>query len=320
MTTSFQRIGLPRTRLTILIALIVASLIPVFASGVFADSHKRSNLEQSAIRAVVNQQGTPAAEIAALEEAIQVNVKRQDQQHRWAFGSVVIPAPAEEDTMPEGWLFVARETPQGWITALDGTPAFSALVRQAPTSVVGNHERDALAATGEVGTQALATGLALPWAVGQSWTMTGGPHGWSGSNTPYSSIDFAGGDQVVRAARGGNVYTMCSNNLGWLRIIHNNGYSTDYYHLWNNIQWADGSAINAGTRLGDTGTDVSCGGSASGRHVHFALRNSSAYITVDDKTIGGWTFQIGSAAYQGYAERGTTIRYPGSLLYNYGQS
>ena len=316
MTTSFQQIGFPRAKLWLFIGLIVASLM--FASGVFAQPRNRTSLELSAIRAVSAQQGTPAAEVAALEEKIQVNIKRQDEQRRWAFGSVVIPAPAEEDTMPEGWLFVAHETPQGWMTALEGTPTFSAWVRQAPNSVVGDQERDTLASTGEVGTQAVLTGLRLPWALGQSWYMGGGPHGWSGSNTPYSSLDFSGGDQIVRAARGGRVYTMCSNNIGWLRIIHDNGYSTDYYHLWNNIKLADGSAISEGARLGDTGTDVSCGGSASGRHVHFALRNSAGYITVDDKTIGGWTFQAGSAAYQGYAQRGTTIRYPGSALYNYG--
>ncbi|HEX6291112.1 MAG TPA: M23 family metallopeptidase, partial [Herpetosiphonaceae bacterium] len=258
-------------KLLVLLSLLAISCLPVFASWVSARAN-RTTLETSVIQAVIAHQGTPAAEVAALEESIQVNTKRRDDQQRWAFGSVVIPAPAVEDVMPEGWLFVARETGNGWIAAVDGTPAFSALVRQAPETLVSSGERGPLAATGEVGTQAVATGLRLPWAVGQSWYMSGGPHGWSGSNTPYSSIDFSGGDQIVRAARGGRVYTMCSTNLGWLRIIHDNGYSTDYYHLWNNIKWADGSAISAGTRLGDTGTDVSCGGSATGRHVHFALR------------------------------------------------
>jgi LasA protease len=299
-------------KLFALFSLIAISGLPFFVSWASARTN-RTPLEQSAVRAVVARQGGSAAEVAALEEKILVNIKRHDQQQRWAFGTVVIPAPAVEDVMPEGWLFVARETGLGWVAALDGTPAFSALVRQAPASVVGEHERDSLAATGEVGTQAINPGLRLPWTLGVSWYLTGGAH-----STNYSALDFAGGDQVVRSARAGKIYTMCSNNLGWLRIVHDNGYATDYYHLWNNIKPVDGSSIGEGARLGDTGTDVSCGGSATGRHVHFALRYGSSFVTVDQKIIGGWTFHTGSQPYNGCATRGTTTRCPTSLLYNYG--
>jgi LasA protease len=300
-------------KLFVLLSLIALSCLPLLISGAAARGSNRTDLEQSVIQAVMTHRGTSVADAGALQETIQVNVKREDASKSWVFGSVVIPAPAVEDVMPEGWLFVARETGRGWVTAIDGTPAFSTLVRQAPEAVIGSHERDNLAATGEVGIQATDVEMRLPWALGVSWYLTGGAH-----STNYSALDFAGGDQVVRAARSGNVYTMCSNNLGWLRIIHNNGYSSDYYHLWNNIKWADGSAISEGTRVGDTGTDVSCGGSATGRHVHFALRANGSFVTVDNKIIGGWTFHIGSQPYNGCATRGTTTRCPTSLLYNYG--
>ncbi|MFC7441512.1 hypothetical protein [Laceyella putida] len=109
-----------------------------------------------------------------------------------------------------------------------------------------SHEKKAFAAANEV--KALAeqrTGLQLPFAQGATWYMTGGPHGWAGSDRPYSSMDLSGGDQKVVAARSGNVYTMCSNNLGWIRVVHDNGYSTDYYHLWDNIKPADGTRMPA---------------------------------------------------------------------------
>lgn len=233
----------------------------------------------------------------------------------WAFGTAVLAGTPGSKDMPYGWLFFAQrsdDAAHGWRLGLEGEKTFTEL---AATSPVASAEERSL--FGQVGTQQAngdyRTGMMLPWSSGATWTMSGGPHGWAGTNTPYSSLDLHGGDQVVRAARAGTAYTMCT---GWLRVIHDRGYATDYYHLWNNIN-VNGSAVSAGTRLGDTGTDVTCGGSASGRHVHFALRQNNAYIGIGGHNIGGWVPMAG-AAYGGYALHGSTIRYPGGSLYNYG--
>ncbi|MFC4856754.1 hypothetical protein [Actinophytocola glycyrrhizae] len=234
----------------------------------------------------------------------------------WAFGTAVLATGHEVDRHPEGWLFVAERTGKGWRVALEGEPAFAELTGRAPVVQAG--ERARLAGLGgQPGVQAgndLRTGMALPYAVGQSWYMYGGPHGWSGTPAPWSSLDLAGGDQRVLAARAGTAYTMCT---GWLRVIHDRGYSTDYYHLWNNI-WVDGAGVSQGTFLGNTGTDVTCGGSASGRHVHFALRQHSAYVGIGNHNLGKWVPQNGGAAYQGSALHGSTRVYAGGALYNYG--
>ena len=145
------------------------------------------------------------------------------------------------------------------------------------------------------------TGMALPFGVGQTWTLTSGPHGWGGTESPYSSVDLAGGDQVVRAARAGTAYTMCQ---GWIRVIHDRGYSTDYYHLWNSIS-VNGAGVGQGAVLGNTGTDVTCGGAAYGRHVHFGLRQNSAYVPIAGHDIGKWVLANGAAAYQGGARHGS---------------
>ncbi|WP_242266532.1 MULTISPECIES: hypothetical protein [unclassified Bacillus cereus group] len=42
--------------------------------------------------------------------------------------------------------------------------------------------------------------------------------------------------------------------------------------------------------LGYTGTDVSCGGYASGRHVHFSLLQGNTRIPLQGKELGGWGF------------------------------
>ncbi|GAB1513061.1 M23 family metallopeptidase [Actinophytocola sp. KF-1] len=255
----------------------------------------------------------PAAATAATTP--RVNVSRHD--NHWAFGTAVLATAPGADAMPEGWLFVAHREGARWVVALEGEEAFADLSAEAP--LVTAEERPLLAAQdgAQPGVQAggdWRTGMALPFAVGQTWGMPGGPHGWSGAAAPWSSLDLAGGDQVVRAARAGTAYTMCT---GWIRVIHDRGYATDYYHLWNNIN-VNGAAVSQGTVLGNTGTDVTCGGAASGRHVHFALRQNSAYVGIGDHNVGKWVPQNGGAAYQGSALHGSTRVYPGGSLYNYG--
>ncbi len=242
-----------------------------------------------------------------------VNVTKRSGK-TWAFGAAILLGKAEEGANPEGWLFLAKRTFKGWQVALEDDAAFDTLAATAP--LLGRQERANLTSSSASTTANgdYRTGMALPYTVGASWYMGGGPHGWSGSNTPYSSIDLSGGDQIVRAARAGTAYTMCQ---GWLRVIHDRGYATDYYHLWNNIS-VNGAAVSQGTRLGDTGTDVTCGGSASGRHVHFALRQNNVYVGIAYHIIGKWIPMNGASAYGGYALHGSTWVNVGGALYNYG--
>jgi LasA protease len=258
------------------------------------------------------------AEAAGATAAVatpRVDVSRRDGT--WAFGTAVLATAPDSEAMPEGWLFVAHRAGSEWTVALEGEPAFAELSAEAP--VVTEAERPLLSTQDATRPGALAngdgrTGMALPYAVGQTWGMPGGPHGWGGAAPPWSSLDLAGGDQVVRAARGGTAYTMCK---GWVRVIHDRGYATDYYHLWENVN-VNGAAVSQGSYLGYTGTDVTCGGSAHGRHVHFALRQNSAYVGIADHNVGKWVPQNGGAAYQGSALHGSTRVYAGGSLYNYG--
>lgn len=304
------------------LALLLA-MLPMISSPVEAQDSsevmKKGNLDlsSSVIQEMVKQKGEISSRgFTDITRRAQVNVQREDKSKRWVFGTAVIKAPNKEGAYPEGWLYVAKKNRNKWQVALEGTEAFNQLVQNAPTVVMPDREKKVFAKQSSVRAMADNDQLRLPFAVGTTWTLTGGPHGWAGQDTPYSSIDLAGGDQRVLAAGGGNAYTMCSSGRGWIRVVHPNGYATDYYHLWNNIR-PNGGWVNAGTYLGDTGTDISCGGSASGRHVHFSLRYNNAYATLNEREIGGWVFKTGSA-YNGYAMHGSTIRYPGQGLYNYG--
>ncbi|MEV7230974.1 peptidoglycan DD-metalloendopeptidase family protein [Polymorphospora sp. NPDC051019] len=255
--------------------------------------------------------GSSVAEHAESSET-RVTVTRKNSQ--WAFGTAVAVTSHEKDIHPTGAVFIARAEAGTWRVNFDGEAGFSELAAESP--LVNKQEKAVFTSTPTT-MQAggdYRTGMALPFAVGQTWTLTSGPHGWGGYETPYSSIDLAGGDQVVRAARAGTAYTMCT---GWIRVIHDRGYSTDYYHLWSSIS-VNGAAVGQGAYLGYTGTDVTCGGAASGRHVHFGLRQNSAYVGIAGHGIGKWAFENGASAYQGGARHGSTWRGAGGAVYNYG--
>lgn len=298
---------LPRSAAVVPLAL---SLVTAFTTPPAANAARPAEL--SSVVAAELRERVPAA---TADRVTKVDVSRQHGD--WAFGTAVLTTGPGADELPEGWLFVGHRERDGWVVALEGGPAFADLSSRSP--VVTEAERPLLAAqdgrqVGTTGAGDLRTGMALPFAVGQTWGMPGGPHGWSGSPAPWSALDLAGGDQRVLAARAGTAYTMCT---GWVRVIHDRGYATDYYHLWNNIN-VNGAAVGQGAFLGNTGTDVTCGGSAAGRHVHFALRQNSAYIGIADHNVGKWVLQNGSAAYQGSALHGSTRVYAGGSLYNYG--
>lgn len=314
-----------------------------------SDSSGTASLEDAVVGEMSEQSGrdlTPsttsrsAASGSSTTPATQVNVMRdaEGQDADWAFGSSVIEAPKKEGYYPQGWLFVARNDGDGWEVGLEGDAGFSELADEAPTKVVSEGEKETFAKnTGASGQRTTTqtrstsaastptrTGLMLPWKSGTSWSFTGGPHGWaSGYDRPYTAMDLTGrgADQRVRAAGGGKVYRMCNSGQGWVRVYHANGLSTDYYHLWNTSQFANGRQIERGRVLGVTGEDVSCGGAAYGRHVHFALLRGENHIPVHNRTIGGWTFKQ-AQAYQGSAQRGGTVRYAGgsSTIKNFGAS
>ncbi|MET8119479.1 peptidoglycan DD-metalloendopeptidase family protein [Micromonospora sp. NPDC005189] len=267
-----------------------------------------------ALTAAVTAKLLGSAELSTADARPDTRITVSRTSGRWAFGTAVALAPRQEDAHPTGSIFIARSEPAGWRIAFDGEAAFGELAAESP--LMTGQEKSVLTTTpapmyagGDY-----RTGMALPFGVGQTWTLTSGPHGWGGTESPYSSVDLAGGDQVVRATRAGTAYTMCQ---GWIRVIHDRGYSTDYYHLWNSIS-VNGAGVGQGAVLGNTGTDVTCGGAAYGRHVHFGLRQNSAYVPIAGHDIGKWVLANGGAAYQGGARHGSAYAGVGGGLYNYG--
>ncbi|MGH2557522.1 MAG: M23 family metallopeptidase [Thermomicrobiales bacterium] len=236
------------------------------------------------------QQTAAAATGTADAAAIVVSVIAESGD--WAFGTAGAPAASEHDA-PDGLLFLATRTGGGWDVAIRYTPAFDALLAQAPDDLLPADIRASLE-----GFQAAGDGsaqLSLPWDPGLTWRF-GGPHPNGGSSV-WSSLDFypASGSGHVRAARGGIAYRPCANLV---RIDHGGGLETNYYHL-TSISVGNGQSVSRGTYLGYTSAGVGCGGYASGPHVHLWIEQNGQQVAIAGKDIGGWTVENGDAPYDG---------------------
>ncbi|WP_436891980.1 M23 family metallopeptidase [Nocardiopsis dassonvillei] len=275
-------------------------------------------LADAVVADVLAEEGAGIATLDAQEREVRVDIRETSDDS--AFGVAIIAVPVGSEEAPEAWLFAADHGAGGWEVGLEGSAEFSDIL--ADSTLLDTEQREAVAAATDPEqefTAAAYIGVGLPFAIGTSMIMTGGPHGW-GSGHPYSSVDFAGGNGQARAARGGYAYSLCT---GWTRVIHDNGYSTDYYHL-ENYQWLPGNNVGVGHYLGTQGNSLCAGGSSTGAHIHFGLRaytdpNAAGwYVPLHGKTLGGWTFAEG-AAYGGYVYRsGVGTVYPGGSVYNYG--
>jgi hypothetical protein len=244
----------------------------------------------------------------------------------WARGVAYIEAPNVEHAAPQGWLFVARYLDGRWVTGLEGDQEFAGLVAGSP--LVPAAERKTLKAfaekkaTANVNGTLAVTGLLLPWMPDYYMTMSGGPHAWDGGSGPWSSLDFSGGNAsgIIRSSGSGTATSMCGPGGGWTRVIHPNGFSTDYYHL-HNTTYYNGTAVGRSAYLGTIGVDLCAGGAAYGAHVHWGLRTYDAamngqYTYLHGRGIGGWTFYHGTAQDGGYATRLGVTAYPGHAIYN----
>jgi hypothetical protein len=274
----------------------------------------------------------PAAAVEALAAVgREVVVDVRSAASGWARGVAYVEAPAVERAYPEGWLFLARYTADGWVVGLEGDDEFASHVATSP--LVGTAERRTMTAyaqrrvdlstpAGTVSpTVANTGGLLLPWMPDYYMTITGGPHPW-GSTGYWSSLDFSGGNASgrVRSSREGTATSLCGAGGGWTRVIHPNGFSTDYYHMYNAVYY-NGTAVGSSALLGTIGNDLCAGGSTSGAHVHWGLRTYDAnyngqYTWLHGRTIGGWTWWNGAQAYQGSATRNGVTAYVGTAIYN----
>jgi LasA protease len=260
-----------------------------------------------------------------------VEVHRRSADGSWASGGIYFPIPGDiDDSSPVTALFVAhRNSENVWSAALDESEEFINLIMSAPKEVVSLEEQKlfvnrsySLMTESQV-EETQDVGLSLPYERNvQGWGHYG-VHGNNGTNHPFNAIDFWGVDGRVLASRGGIAYKFCTNSpWPYIRIVHDNGWTTGYYHTNNQPSISNGQRINEGDFIGMTGIELPCGGRATNPHVHWTLWRGNQRGTaeaVDNKIIGSWVWHEGSEPYQGYAERsGVRINKGRRGLINYG--
>lgn len=293
----------------------VASFVLIaMAFGSFAVAgsrhHSRGGLDHSVIAA--------ARKHARLGKHARYLVSSVSRRGSWAYGDVVlIPGRGQDEGGGVPSTFLAHAKGGRWHVALQGTSAFMRDLEQSPLSLVPAMERKLYMAGKPSSAMLGGSGpsaepqFELPWAVGETWSLWYGPHNTDNDYGPhpYTSLDFSGGDGIVRAAAAGVVYRPCANLVV---VDHGGGWETGYYHMPRIFVHA-GQEVAAGTPLGTIGTAVGCGGYARGAHVHFSIyhfgtsgvynvfQTPSSDMNLD--VIGGWVVHDGDRSGLGYMQR-----------------
>lgn len=153
--------------------------------------------------------------------------------------------------------------------------------------------------------------LELPFAPGETWAFTAGPHYSWVEGTPLGALDFApnikdAGCQVsplwARTSAPG-VVTRADNSVVMLTLEDENGDPTGWEVMYMHIAEKERAALGTHLRQDDPVGHPSCeGGSSTGTHVHIARKYRGEWISAQGMfpfVLSGWTAYPGERAYLG---------------------
>ncbi|MGX5634121.1 hypothetical protein [Bacillus thuringiensis] len=135
-------------------------------------------IKHAALQELSQQKKILGEEPEISDTQVQVNVKRLSNDEHWAFGSVVILAPNVTGAFPEGKLFIAKQYTTNCKFVPEGMDLFSEFSQQIPDAMMSAQEKKTFSVLGNA--QARSQNrpeLRLPYEKGQSWVMSGVPHG-----------------------------------------------------------------------------------------------------------------------------------------------
>ncbi|MCP5098942.1 MAG: LysM peptidoglycan-binding domain-containing protein [Chloroflexi bacterium] len=162
--------------------------------------------------------------------------------------------------------------------------------------------------------------LQLPWANGETWYFTGGPHGGWASGSAWAALDFVPSseqlgcvqsDAWVRAMADGIV-----TRSGFGAVVVDSdgdgfagtGWAITYMHLETRDRIPVGTPVQTGDPLGHPSCE---GGYSNGTHVHVARTFNGRWISADGSLpfdMGGWVSQGLGREYDGLLVRGNITK------------
>jgi hypothetical protein len=175
--------------------------------------------------------------------------------------------------------------------------------------------------------------LTLPFASGEEWVYTGGPHGAYNSGSAWGAVDFAPPEppEDIRLAQGScyvspnwvtasapGVIARSGNGYVVLDLDgdgnEHTGWTLVHLHIDNYQIIAPGATVQLGDKLGHPSCE---GGFSNGTHLHIARRYNGEWIPVSCEEcapgvsvppfmLGEWTMQgFTGQEYQGFMTRNT---------------
>lgn len=162
--------------------------------------------------------------------------------------------------------------------------------------------------------------LRLPWAPGETWYLTGGPHGAWASGTAWAALDFAPpheqlgcyvSDAWVTAMADGLVTRSDAGAV--VTDLDADGYAgTGWTITYMHVEARDRVPVGSFVQLGDAIGHPSCeGGFSNGTHLHVARAYNGRWISADGQvpfTMGGWQSQGLGREYDGLLIKGDQVK------------
>jgi LasA protease len=209
-------------------------------------------------------------------------------------------------------LFALLSGSDRWMGAIEGAQGFSARYQAMFGDAWGRAE-----AAGPVLPADLEQPiLELPFAPGERWSLTAGPHNAWTSGTPRGALDLSpitSEDPCAVSARwvtasAPGVVVRAEDNVLALDLDGDGHESTGwvlvYYHLADDGLIASGIQVATGDPLGHPSCE---GGRATGKHVHLARKFNGEWLAADGPVpffLSGWRAVADARNYYGSLVRG----------------
>jgi LasA protease len=161
--------------------------------------------------------------------------------------------------------------------------------------------------------------LNLPFATGERWSFTGGPHRSWNAGSPRGALDFSPitGEPVCTTSRAWvtasaqGIITRARDNVVAIDLDgdghEQTGWVLVYLHIVTQEETLEGKNIAADDLLGHPSCER---GNSTGTHIHLARKYNGEWIPAGDPLpfiLSGWQSQMGEKNYQGTLQKGDQV-------------